>query len=755
MEPFSITCTTCKSRLKVKSEAAIGHLLKCPKCGGMVMVKLPEEPKPGDSASLRAETAPSIQKPIRPADAQDTLGEDQDFEDVEALLAAGAPKGMPPSAKSSTPAKTPATSTAAPAKTPAAGPAKTAVRDRPSRFAEGEPAVGVVHGTSNGSGASGINGKTAAANGTAVKEPVQKEPAPPVPGSEALPLPSSHWSSQRPWKSWLFLAVSILLGMGLAFGVVAFTLNFFGETPEVAVNPDQNPGGENKPVETVPAAGIPGTESGTTNPAEPAKGPTETTKLPAVEKEPAKPAEEKGKTEKTRPASPPSEDDPLGLNKKPPEEPKPASTLPANDPFSRFENILGSSRDPTAPAVAPEADGPALPKPAEPPAEGPVKPTLPRPAARLISIPTRMNDPIPGLKISADEVSLADFLQTMQDFSTIPITLEPDNLCVFKQTAVTPVPAFEGENLKFGALLTSVLTPLGLEAVVEDDQLIVRKPELTRDKMTKELKLRQREYDVRKLTHEDEKQATELAERVMALIEPGTWGDDDDETACALTPGKTTFVVRHRLSAHVQFLMLLEKLRVARGLTPLSEGYDADTFRLATRTEKAAARLAAPIKLTFNLPTPLVKVCQALSKEGKMRILIDWRSIAPSGWNPDAEVKLKVDGKPLSEALTALLEPMDLAYRVVDGKTIQIVSPQFLAEHLELEVHSVKELVASEEQIEPLLARVRGSLTDGAAEPPGQLWLDPESKSLVAMLPQPKQQLLTKLLAEWKTKETN
>ena len=43
MEPFSITCTTCKSRLKVKSAAAIGQVVPCPKCGGMVLVKPPEE----------------------------------------------------------------------------------------------------------------------------------------------------------------------------------------------------------------------------------------------------------------------------------------------------------------------------------------------------------------------------------------------------------------------------------------------------------------------------------------------------------------------------------------------------------------------------------------------------------------------------------------------------------------------------------------------------------------------------------------
>src|SRR4051812_8527617 len=41
MELFAITCTTCKSRLNVRDAAAIGQILACPKCGGMVMVKPP------------------------------------------------------------------------------------------------------------------------------------------------------------------------------------------------------------------------------------------------------------------------------------------------------------------------------------------------------------------------------------------------------------------------------------------------------------------------------------------------------------------------------------------------------------------------------------------------------------------------------------------------------------------------------------------------------------------------------------------
>ena len=41
MEPFSIACTTCRARLKVRDPAAIGQILACPKCGSMVLIEAP------------------------------------------------------------------------------------------------------------------------------------------------------------------------------------------------------------------------------------------------------------------------------------------------------------------------------------------------------------------------------------------------------------------------------------------------------------------------------------------------------------------------------------------------------------------------------------------------------------------------------------------------------------------------------------------------------------------------------------------
>lgn len=38
MEPLSITCTTCNARLRVRDEEALGRILSCPRCGGMVQV---------------------------------------------------------------------------------------------------------------------------------------------------------------------------------------------------------------------------------------------------------------------------------------------------------------------------------------------------------------------------------------------------------------------------------------------------------------------------------------------------------------------------------------------------------------------------------------------------------------------------------------------------------------------------------------------------------------------------------------------
>lgn len=43
MEPFTIQCTTCQSRIRVKNPKMIGQLANCPKCSSMIMVAPPQQ----------------------------------------------------------------------------------------------------------------------------------------------------------------------------------------------------------------------------------------------------------------------------------------------------------------------------------------------------------------------------------------------------------------------------------------------------------------------------------------------------------------------------------------------------------------------------------------------------------------------------------------------------------------------------------------------------------------------------------------
>src|SRR5688500_12873718 len=97
MDLFSITCTTCKSRLKVREESAIGQILGCPKCGGMVMVKPPEGWRKGEPLPApKPELAPSITTVVDIRRPDETLG-DSNFDVVDDLLSDAPPKVRAPS----------------------------------------------------------------------------------------------------------------------------------------------------------------------------------------------------------------------------------------------------------------------------------------------------------------------------------------------------------------------------------------------------------------------------------------------------------------------------------------------------------------------------------------------------------------------------------------------------------------------------------------------------------------------------------
>jgi hypothetical protein len=404
-----------------------------------------------------------------------------------------------------------------------------------------------------------------------------------------------------------------------------------------------------------------------------------------------------------------------------------------DDPLGKFGQVLdGSGDNPLPMAEAPPASETNV----EASPEGAV-PAAPRPAPRNVDVPARLADPLVGIDVPG--VPLADFLADLSSLSTIPITLEPEGLPLVGLSAATPV-SLKAENTTVARSLAEAIDPLHLEYQVVDDQLIV----------SLSGKLTERSFPVDDLTGRNDERAEQLAEWATALVEPAIWKEGDDEGP-SLTPGAEQFAVRASDRTYAGLLLLVERLRVARGLA-LRTRQPAEVFRLESRSARASAKLAAPISLNFSQPTLLVKIFRRLEKDGQFRILVDWRALAAEGWNADGEGTLSVQNKPLGEALTALLSPMDLTWRAIDEQTVQVTTQAALNQVLELEVYPAGKLAANAAQGEALLTRLRRALSLAEAEESGgALRFDPVSKSVLASLPQPQQRQVEKLLGEWAT----
>jgi hypothetical protein len=392
--------------------------------------------------------------------------------------------------------------------------------------------------------------------------------------------------------------------------------------------------------------------------------------------------------------------------------------------------------EPPTKAAAPTPAASTLDTPAD---QAPLKTVAPRPAAREVDVSKRLADPLLGIETSA--TPLADFLQDLSDYSTIPISLELEALPIVKVTAETPV-VLKAANTTVGGALAEALRPMKLEYVVIDDQLVVRLAEPNPPAVI--------EVSGKDLADGSEQQLGELAELLRTLIEPASWGGGEGGGEITINAAKNALLVRNRRAVQAQVLFACDKLRAARGKTPLLK-LDPAIFKAETRWAKVKGRLEKPVSLNYSQPTRLLTVLDRLAEAAGLRILVDWRDVAAAGWNPAGEATLVAEQQPLAAALDALLSPLDLTWRVMDGQTLEVVTPARLAERSELEIYSISALVAGDPSGEKTLARIRGALGEGTFREgggSGEVRYDLEGKCVLATLPQLKQRELEGLLGK-------
>jgi hypothetical protein len=252
--------------------------------------------------------------------------------------------------------------------------------------------------------------------------------------------------------------------------------------------------------------------------------------------------------------------------------------------------------------------------------------------------------------------------------------------------------------------LEKVLTPLGLQYIEADQQLIVQRPAAADLGQQPQAK-----FDVSDLVSGDASQLSWLAETIMTLIAPHSWYRSGGTGTIELQ--ESSLLVRHEDAVLFEVLFFCEKLRLARGLATRSR-YDRSLFDPVARMQAMQSMLDKQLTLTFLRETSFGEIIQEVERAAGARILIDWQSLASEGWNPQAAVTFRVHEEPLGTALKKLVSPLDLEYRVINDRIIEIATRDKLAETLTLECYPAADWLRKRANFSSALAEIQSALGD-------------------------------------------
>lgn len=705
MEPFSIACTTCQARLRVRDESVIGQILTCPKCGSMVLVELPSSTAESPAAPPDTLAAPSAEQPTPPEAASD-------FADAADMFEAPPAEPAPPTSDSADLSDTVE---------------DLAVQGR-GHIAPSREAFSADESTP-----------------PPIEDPELSEYEDVTYDPGAIPdrplLPNEDWTSATTtaWRNRALTGVVCVVGVALA--ITAFVIFNDGSgsestdalpSVEVAqVDPGQSPSESQPTVEPPPKEPTPATPSiDEENPAAETplneRGDTEVPPAgaEAVEEPEAvagpDPVPEDLDDEPTSPETPP------GFTLDPDDKTGEAGAADGSiaDTLREFGGLLG-----TPPEADDPADAESEPEVATTPDEVEGPELLKRPGARVVDVDARLLDPIKALEF--DDIPLSKFLRFVSDYSTIPVTLDADMLVWCK---ISPAKTIDinVQDSTVTEVLEAGLSSVGLSHRVENDQLwVTRRPTVATPLRTVTLR-------VRDLGGDDPERLQELGGLIMDLVEPDSWKRRGGEGSMSYQG--SAMVVEQAEPVLFKTLEFCEKMRVANRL-PTKSAYHSSVFRLDSRTSRAAKKLGQPISLTYIRPASFQRIVDRLSEAARIHIVINWQTLAEADWSPDAEVSFSTAGEPLRAALTKLLDPMDLTYRVVSGSVLEITTQEAFDARLELEFYPVAELLEGSTE-DVLLQGAQQAVGEDSFRGLGGdclLKIDARSKCLLASLSQSQQ----------------
>ncbi|QDU97743.1 hypothetical protein Pla8534_55970 [Lignipirellula cremea] len=794
---FSIHCETCKAKLTVRSVDAIGQILACPKCAGMVLIQppagwvppddtaaaataaasgvdiMPRKPAPeapAPEAPAAATTAPETSPANQPTAGQEAApGPSQKTADKSRHAARTSTERQPPVSDDELAQTKDLTGDVFTAGPPAdirnAGDDdETVDADQTLRLEARQAAVRSEKAAAFRTDEETPPSQPAAESGDISAPPIQHTDLADAP-SEPL-LPGDEWSAPaaRQWRQIALMAGAGVAGVALALGLFALFVSQFSS----AASP--------QPV-AITGAG------GGLRQADPSSGDTP---LPRPSDEPSIALPPAAETPVVPPPALPTVKRPevdIDDTAAPVQPPSPADDEPA-DPAKVDTATLNPATDPmTDPMI-----DPAGPKPPAVDAPGVDAPGVDPPAVdareQIASLGESLSEFAPffesatreapstapkdedakhaeseptGDEIVGDDVSLArpaplkvDIPARLNDiFPSIEIPGSPlsDFLSFTSQLSAIPVtidPAAIENGLQFDKPVSLKLSNATLGQILKaglSPQGLEAIDQGTQLLVTRrafaEPGMQTKTHSLGDLAATDEQRQAVL--ELVKTAAPGDWTDLGGAGKISLAGADLS--VTQPMPVQARIVTLLQRLRVARGQRPLY-GADPATLSPTPRVERAAVNLNKRLTLNFLQPTLLTTVLDRLQNESGVRLLVDWQAIGEEGWNPSAEVTLSVEKGTLGAALDDLLTRMNLTVRVLDANLLQVTTPQRLAESLDVEMYPAGDLLREGDTAEALLKRIRAKVGETAFADkggPGEIAYDAASQHVVAVLPQPLQ----------------
>jgi len=284
--------------------------------------------------------------------------------------------------------------------------------------------------------------------------------------------------------------------------------------------------------------------------------------------------------------------------------------------------------------------------------------------------------------VAVANTPLSRLVEVISALANVAVTLDPIEL---ELAGVKPQQeiGINANGATVEQLLRDALRKQRLELVERDGQLGIA---LFDGEKRKEVV-----YDVADLAGSPD--AAPIARLVQRFVAPESW------TAAGgggtIVADQTKLRIEQSQRVRHQALIFCERLRLVRGLSQRSR-YPASLLATESPDEAAAPTLESRTTFTFLPWTRFGDVLHYWQGAAKLTVLVDWRALADMGIVPSSPVACSANDRTWRDALDGVLEPIGLAWWMVNAKTIQITSREALGDIRRIEFHAVSKAMRDE-----------------------------------------------------------